>query len=536
MKYPFLLGTLLVFVFTGCKKAAPTPALYSPGPQYDVIVYGGNASGVMAAVAASRMGKQVLLIEPALHLGGMTASGLGNTDVGNPAAITGLARDFYQRNGQRYGLSVQWLVEPHVAEQLFNDYINQAGVKVMTGYRLAATMKTGTQVSSITITPAVPGANSSLQYTISAKIFIDCSYEGDLMAQAGVSYTIGREDNGQYGETLNGVQPADGHQFEDGIDPYIVPGKPSSGLVYGINNGQLPPTGSGDKKIQAYNFRLCLTRNTNQLLPITRPEGYDSSHYELLRRIIARSEQLGEQKHLDQYLELSELPDGEIDANNKGPFSTDFIGGSWNYPEADNTTRAAIIQAHIDYTRGLLYFLGHDPGVPVWLRNEMLQLGWAKKEFRDNGGFPWQLYVRESRRMIGEYVMTEHNCRGQITVPDGVTQASYPIDSHNCERLVENGMTKNEGDVQVKGLPPYSIAYHALTPRRTECTNLLVPVCLSASHIGYASIRTEPVFMGTGEVCGAAAAMAIDANTAVQTLNVSDLQHKLSSDPLLENH
>jgi len=533
MKYPFLLAALLVLA--GCKKTDPTPAVYTPVPQYDVVVYGGNAAGVMAAVAASRMGKQVLLVEPALHLGGMTASGLGNTDVGNPATIKGLARDFYQRNGQRYGLAIQWLVEPHVAEQLFNQYIQQAGVKAMTGYRLAGALKNGTQISSITITPAIPGAGSS-QHTISGKIFIDCSYEGDLLAQAGVSYTIGREDNGQYGETLNGVQPGDGHQFEPGINPYNIPGKPSSGLVYGIYSGPLAPTGSGDKKIQAYNFRLCLTRNTSRQLPITRPDGYDSTQYELLRRMMARSEQLGEQIHLDQYLKLSELPDGEIDVNNNGPFSTDFIGASWNYPEADNATRAAIVQAHVDYTKGLLYFLGHDPGIPGSLRAEMLQLGWAKNEFRDNGGFPWQLYVRESRRMIGEYVMTEHNCRGQVTVPDGVTQASYPIDSHNSERLAVNGMARNEGDVQVKGLPPYSIAYHALTPKRAECTNLLVPVCLSASHIGYASIRTEPVFMGTGAVCGAAAAMAIDANTAVQTLNVSDLQHKLSSDPLLENH
>lgn len=534
MKHTLLICALLAFA--GCKKTDPAPALYTPSAQYDVIIYGGNASGVMAAVAASRMGKQVLLIEPSRHLGGMTASGLGHTDIGNPSAVTGLARDFYRRNGQRYGLSIQWWVEPHVAEQLFNGYIHQAvNVKVITGYRLAAVTRNGVQISAISIAPAAQ-TGSSAQQSISAKVFIDCSYEGDLMAQAGVSYTVGREDNGQYGETLNGVRPGDPHQFEVDIDPYIKPGDPSSGLVYGVDSGPMGPEGSADKKVQAYNFRLCLTRDKSKQLPITRPERYDSTHYELLRRMIAKSVQLGETKHLDQYLTLSELPDGELDVNNNGPFSTDLVGGSWNYPEADYATRSAIIQTHIDFTKGLLYFLGHDAGVPAWLRSEMLALGWTKGEFTDNGGFPWQLYVREARRMIGEYVMTEHNCKGQTNVTDGVTMASYPMDSHEVERLAIHGAARNEGNMGVVGYPPYPIAYHALTPKRTECTNLLVPVCLSASHVGYASIRMEPVFMGTGEVCGAAAAMAIDANTSVQEVNVSALQHKLTTDPLLENH
>lgn len=525
-------GAFLIFliIITGIFPVQSQPV---PPASYDVVVYGGNASGVVAAVSASRMGKRVLLIEPGLHLGGLTSGGLGATDIGNKYAVTGIARDFYRRNGRHYGQFEQWMLEPHVAETLFNDYISSSKVTLLMGYRLSRTFRQDNRIAYIEAEP-VAAPEGATRRTLSAQVFIDCSYEGDLLAQAGVSYTIGREYNRQYGETLNGVQLKDKHQFEDGIDPYNMPGNPVSGLVYGVSQDSLLPEGTGDRKVQTYNYRLCLTKNKHNQVPITRPERYDSNRYELLRRVIVKREREGRKVHLDQYLSIIGVPNGKTDVNNNGPFSTDLIGVSWNYPEANPSTRARIIQEHMDYTKGLLYFLAHDERVPAWLRAEMREWGWAKDEFTDNGGFPTQLYIREGRRMIGEYVMTEHHCRGKVVVSDPIALAAYTMDSHNCQRLVVNGMVKNEGDVQVGGFPPYPISYHALTPKEAECANLLVPVCLSASHIAYGSIRMEPVFMVTGQVSGMAAAMAIDQQTSVQAVNVTTLQEKMATDPLLD--
>ncbi len=499
----------------------------------DICVYGGTSAGVIAAYTARKAGKSVILIEPGRHLGGMSSGGLGQTDIGNKYAITGLARDFYRRVGRHYGKLEQWTFEPRVAETIFTDYIREAQVSVLFSHRIVLAKKQQGAIQEIVLkNPAKP----TLNRIIRAKMFIDCSYEGDLMAKAGISYAVGREPNSRYNETYNGVQLLDKHQFPDGIDPYKIPGKPESGLVWGISNKPLQPNGSGDASIQAYNFRLCLTDSLPNRIPVTRPARYDSTRYELLLRQI--------QKRIPTKLDwelmhIQPMPHHKTDINNCGGFSTDMIGMNYNYPDGDYATRQKIIDEHTDYTKGLLYFIGNDLRVPEHLRHEMQRWGYPKDEYTDNDNFSPQLYIREARRMIGDYVMTQANCQGKETVSDGVGMAAYTMDSHNCQRIVseQDGvrMVKNEGDVQVGGFPPYPISYRALVPKGTECTNLLVPVCLSASHIAYGSIRMEPVFMVLTQSSALAASLAIDDKKSVQKIDVAGLQKKLKMNPLLDN-
>ena len=500
---------------------------------YDVCVYGGTSAGVIAATAVYRLGKSVILISPEKHLGGLTSGGLGQTDIGNKYAITGLARDFYRRIGKHYGRFEKWTFEPHVAEQVFNDYLKGTAITVVEGYHIVHARKVGNRVESILIRP-VKGIGLLGHRKIIAREFIDCSYEGDMMANCKVSYTFGREADTVYGETLNGVQLRDKHQFPDGIDPFTRIGDPSSGLLWGIGTDSLLPNGTGDNKIQAYNFRLCLTRDSNNVIPIQKPFGYSAAKYELLRRLIAKQVLEGKELQLGNYMHIQEMPNRKTDINNNGPFSTDYINPGWNYPESSYKRRIAIVKEHEDYIKGFLYYLGHDPSVPESLRRQMLEWGYAKDEFTDNGGFPWQLYVREARRMLGDYVMTEANCTGKEKVGDGVGLAAYTMDSHNCDRIVVHGMVKNEGDVQVGGFPPYPVSYRAIIPKIKECTNLLVPVCLSSSHIAYGSIRMEPVFMVLAQSAALAAAMAIEGNCALQNVDVKALKARLANDPLFD--
>jgi hypothetical protein len=362
-------------------------------------------------------------------------------------------------------------------------------------------------------------------------MFIDCNYEGDLMAKAGVSYIVGREDNSVYNETWNGVQLLDKHQFPDGISPYKIPGDSKSGLLWGISNNKLLPNGTGNKMVQAYNFRLCLTSDAANKIEITQPDDYDPSRYELLLRYVDAYKP----KDLnDRVLKIDYMPNHNTDVNNNGPFSTDMIGMNYDYPDGDYATRKKILKAHENYTKGLLYFIGHDERMPRHLRNEMLQWGYPKDEYTDNNNFSWQAYIRESRRMIGDYIMTQANCESRATVTDGVGMAAYTMDSHNCERLVVNGMVKNEGDVQKGGFGPYPVSYRALIPKESECKNIYVPVCLSASHIAYGSIRMEPVFMVLAQSSAVAACMAIDAHQSVQQVNVQQLQQLLLQNPLMD--
>jgi FAD dependent oxidoreductase len=519
--------------------------------QADVCVYGGTAGGVAAAVQAARMGKTALLLEFGSHLGGMTSGGLGATDIGNKAAIGGIAHEFYHRVAQHYAQSnawrfearedyiskragrstpaelnapdaTMWTFEPHVAEDILFQMLNETKVALYLQQRLASITKKGARIAEITM------ANGKVYR---ARMFIDATYEGDLMAKAGVSYTVGREANAQYGETLNGVQAnTPKHQFTVAVDPYKRPGEASSGLLPFIQPGDGGQPGESDHCVQAYNFRLCYTRNPANRLPHQRPPQYNAARYELLARYLEALVAAGQKPKLEAFWNPIWMPNGKTDINNNGGFSTDFIGANYAYPEADYATRAKIWQAHTDYTRGFVYFLATSPRVPQDMRTEMQGWGPARDEFPDTGNWPHQLYVREARRMVSDYVMTEHNCRGRQQAEDPVALAAYTMDSHNCQRLVKDGHAENEGDVQAGGFPPYPISYRSIVPKPAECGNLLVPVCLSATHIAYGSIRMEPVFMILGQSAATAAALALDHKSSVQKLPYETLHARLLAD------
>ena len=506
-------------------------ACSTPEPEYDVCVYGGTSAGVIAAYAVAKQGKKVLLVEPGQRLGGMTSGGLGQTDIGNKQVVKGLALDFYRRVGATYGRLESWIFEPSVAEAIYKDYIVRGNVEVLYGHRIVDAQKQGASITSINVESV---ENTAQTKNISAKVFIDCTYEGDLMARAGVSYVVGREDNKVYGEDYNGVQMQHLHQFVDNVDPYVEKGNPASGLLWGISDAALAPTGSGDNMVQAYNYRICLTSDKDNMLPIEKPANYDPSRYELLLRIIEAQKNY----NLNGYFIISPMPNNKTDINNRGAFSTDMIGMNHRYPEASYEERAEIIQAHKDYTFGLLWFMGNDERVPKQLRDQMLSWGLPKDEYVEYGHWTPQLYIREARRMVGEYVATQANCENKVTVDDGVGMAAYTMDSHNCQRvvIVKDGkaMVKNEGNVEIKGGLPYDVSYRSLTPKREECDNLLVPVCLSASHIAYGSIRMEPVFMLLGQSAAKAACLAIDGGVKVQEVDVKEIQRMYVEDPLLD--
>ncbi|MBE6187258.1 MAG: FAD-dependent oxidoreductase [Rikenellaceae bacterium] len=506
-------------------------ACSTPEPEYDVCVYGGTSAGVIAAYAVAKQGKKVLLVEPGQRLGGMTSGGLGQTDIGNKQVVKGLALDFYRRVGATYGRLESWIFEPSVAEAIYKDYIVRGNVEVLYGHRIVDAQKQGASITSINVESV---ENTAQTKNISAKVFIDCTYEGDLMALSGVTYVVGREDNKVYGEDYNGVQMQHLHQFVDNVDPYVEKGNPASGLLWGISDAALAPTGSGDNMVQAYNYRICLTSDKDNMFPIEKPANYDPSRYELLLRIIEAQKNY----NLNGYFIISPMPNNKTDINNRGAFSTDMIGMNHRYPEASYEERAEIIQAHKDYTFGLLWFMGNDERVPKQLRDQMLSWGLPKDEYVEYGHWTPQLYIREARRMVGEYVATQANCENKVTVDDGVGMAAYTMDSHNCQRvvIVKDGkaMVKNEGNVEIKGGLPYDVSYRCLTPKPEECDNLLVPVCLSASHIAYGSIRMEPVFMLLGQSAAKAACLAIDGGVKVQEVDVKEIQRMYVEDPLLD--
>ncbi|HWB00285.1 MAG TPA: FAD-dependent oxidoreductase [Pirellulales bacterium] len=507
---------------------------------YDIVVYGGTAGGVASAVQAARMGKSVVLIEPGRHIGGLTSGGLGATDIGNKGAIGGLSREFYQRikryydrpeawkqetpeqyHARRKGRAeddAQWTFEPHAAEFVLREMLAEAKVPVVFGKRLD--LKNGVKKAGLRIT----SIDMEDGTTYAAKMFIDATYEGDLMAQAGCSYTVGRESNSQYGETLNGVQlGSTKHQFKVPVDPYVKPGDPSSGLLPGIHGGSPGEHGQGDHRVQAYNFRMCLTDDPDNRLPFPKPAGYDPLRYELLIREIQAGQVDGMQLS-------SAMPNRKTDTNNSGAFSSDNVGMNYDYPDGDYATREKIWNEHITYQMGWCWFLTNDPRVPEELRVKFGAWGLSKDEFTDTNHWPHQLYVREARRMVADYVMTEHNCRGSKLAPESVGMGAYGMDSHNTQRWVKGGYATNEGDVQVGGFSPYPIAYRSIVPKASECDNLFVPICLSATHIAYGSIRMEPVFMVLGQSSATAAAMAIDSGVAVQNVDTAKLTERLLAD------
>jgi choline dehydrogenase-like flavoprotein len=496
--------------------ATPTPAAQRKA---DVVVYGATAGGVISAIAAAREGKNVLLVEPGKHVGGMVTGGLGATDYGNRAAIGGYSREFFDRvrnyyvtkygpkSAQVKDCSAGFHFEPHVASAVFAAMLKEAKLEVLTGQRLEKVAKKGAAIVSLT---TVKGD------TFIAKVFIDASYEGDLMAAAGVKYHVGREGRDVYGESLAGVQEfSRAHQW-----PVKVSGRSAEGkrLPF-IQAGPLGRPGEGDSKVQAYNYRLCMTDRKDNQVSFSKPEGYDSARYELLARYLEAKPKLT----VGQLMNPVRMPNGKTDTNNNGPFSTDYIGANWDYPEADFATRERIRLDHIRYVQGFLYFLANDRRVPARLQQEMRRWGLAKDEFADTDHWPAQLYVREARRMIGAYVMTEADIMKHRIKDDSIGLGSYNTDSHHVQRVLRpDGSVLNEGDFQER-VSPYSIPYRSLTPKAGECDNLLVAVCMSASHVAYGTIRMEPVYMILGQACGVAAALAVDGKTSVQEVPVGKL-------------
>ena len=523
-----LLFTAVALLLTTGIQAMPEETTPSEGTIYDICVYGSTPAGIMAAYTAKLKGKSVLLISPTKRIGGLTAGGLGWTDIGDSTShrriIKGFAREFYRRIGQHYGMaSPTFYFEPKVALATFKGFLSEVGLKDTTDiwyqWRIVSAEKEGNSVQSITLekVPLTTSPKDEELRTVRAKIFMDCSYEGDLMARAGITYTVGRESKNKYNEPENGAQCLNKHQFCDGVDPYVVPGDPSSGLLWGIMSDPMPANGTGDNHIQAYNYRLTLTKTKPfRAIPSQVPDNYDPSKYELLFRWMEKKGWSGYGDCLKwTYMKDSSGPNSwnayKTDNNNNGAFSTDMIGYSWDYPEATYEQRDSIAKLHEDYTKGLLYILWTDPRVPQNIRDEYNLWGYPLDEYEDNENFTPQLYIREARRMIGRMVMTEDYCLKNKIANDPIAWGAYTMDSHNCGRYVVNGQVKNEGDVQrhlTKG--PYNISYKAVTPKESEARNVIVPVCLSASHIAYGSIRMEPVYMVLGETTALAAIQAID--------------------------
>ena len=511
----------------------------------DIIIYGGTGSGIMAAIQARRMNKSVILIEPQPYFGGMTSGGLGATDIGNKDVIGGLSREFYRRVAKHYAKdsswvhetreeffserskrtkleevmrenATMWTFEPKVAYAIFLEMLQEENIPIHYEQKIIKAHKDSNRITAIEM-------QSGELFT--GKMFIDATYEGDLMARAKVSYRVGREANTEYDETLNAIcEETPKNQFHGQVDPYTTPGDPTSPLLPLIQEGSGGTPGEGDKSVQAYNFRLCFTDVPENRLPLAPPANYDPGLYELAVRQVEVLIENGEELTLKKFCNPVWMPNRKTDINNSEGISTDFIGANYDYPNADHSTRAVIWRAHSDYVRGFWYFMSHEPRIPEELREKFLNFGPCKDEFLEANGWSRHLYVREARRMHADYVMTEHNCRSKIIAKDSIGMAAYGMDSHNCQRIVQNGFVRNEGDVQKHGLKPYPISYRAIIPRAEECQNLLVPVCVSSTHIAFGSIRMEPVFMVLGQSAGTAASLAIREKRSVQDINYAQLK------------
>ena len=543
-----------------------SPLAYCAETQRDIVIYGSSPAALSAAVQAKRMGKTAVVVCPETRIGGLTTGGLGQTDIGNKAAFGGIALEFYRDVAKWYGnpahLIVQfpderrrketaaailkngdkWTFEPSAALAILEGWEKRDSLDIRRGEWLdrekGVEKKDGRIVAIKTLSGNV----------YRGKVFIDATYEGDLMAAAGVSYTVGREANSVYGETISGVQlrEAKYHQLKTGISPYVEEDKPESGLLPGIEPyNPDEKDGDGDKRVQAYNFRMCLTDDPENRIPFKKPANYDEREYELLFRNYAKGADVKRLPWIN-----SKMPNRKTDTNNYGGFSTDFIGRNYEWPEASYARRAEIFKAHLDYQCGLMWTLANHPRIPKEVRDVVSKWGTCKDEFKDGPGDGWQsqLYVREARRMVGEYVMTEHECRGDRKAPRPVAMGAYQMDSHHVRRVVTSkGNVKNEGDVedgrrysawgpdaakrkQGGRIKPYGIDYGAICPKKAECGNLLVPVCLSASHMAFGSIRMEPVFFALGQAAGTAASMAAAGDAAVQDVPYEELRARLEAD------
>ena len=540
LRWPFLVSTVLVLGLGAAPSAAQTNET-APTSEADVVVYGGTAGGVIAAVTAAREGAKVVLLEPRDHLGGMVSGGLGWTDYGKKDVIGGASLEYFERVGRKYGVPVEWRFEPRVAEEVFRELVAEAGVRVLFRHRLkekTGVEKSGARLARITMDNGAAFA---------ASIFIDASYEGDLMAQASVSYTFGRESSATYGESLAGVRDrTPKHQFQVQVSPFDERGR----LLPEISAEKKAQDGSADRKVQAYNFRVCMTQRADNRVPFPKPAGYAPARYALLARLLEAMDRLKREAAaskatlekpqdvdamyraklpwaIEDVMKPDVLKNGKTDTNNNGAFSTDYIGGSYDYPDGSYAVRDRIWREHTDYVQGFLYFLQNDPQVPGPLHDIMATWGLCRDEFTDSGHWPHQLYVREARRMIGEYVMSQQDIQTNLAKPDPIGMGSYNSDSHNVQRIVNaEGFVENEGDMQVP-VQPYQIPYRVMLPKRAEASNLLVPVCFSASHVAYSTLRMEPQYMIIGHAAGLAAKMAIDAKTAVQDVDTNALTGKL---------
>ncbi|MEA5139821.1 FAD-dependent oxidoreductase [Arcicella rigui] len=540
-----LKATFIVFIFSGFQLNKSTETQVRKA---DVIIYGGTSAAIIAAVQVKKMGKSVIVVSPDTHLGGLSSGGLGFTDTGNKEVIGGLSREFYQRlyqyyqnnstwhwqKKEEYGNKGQgtpaidgtnrtmWIFEPHVAEQVFEDFVKENKILIYRNEWLDRSEKGVVKVAG-----SIQSFRTLNGNVYQAKMFIDATYEGDLMAAAGVDYHVGREANSVYGEKWNGVQPEvfqHGHHFKAKISPYKIANDSTSGLLPEISSEPIAEYGSGDNKIQAYCFRMCLSNHPENRIPFQKPEGYNPARYELLARVFAT----GWRETFDKF---DHIPNRKTDTNNHGPFSTDYIGKNYDYPEASYDRRKQIIKEHELYQKGLMYFLQNDKSIPADVHEKMQEWGLPKDEFKDNGNWPHQLYIREARRMIGEFVMKEADALGKTQVPNPIGMGSYALDAHNAQRYIKkDGYVQNEGDIGVHPDKPYSIAYGSILPKEKECNNLLVPVCVSSSHIAYGSIRMEPVFMILGQSAATAAVLSINNKVSPQQLPYSKLKAVLLKD------
>lgn len=492
--------------------------------EFDLVVYGATAAGVTTAVSGARHGLKTVLLEPGNHVGGMVTGGLSGTDMGKGEVIGGMALEFYWRMGKHYEMDrhlqqVAWMPEPGAAEKVMRQMLAEAKVTVLHGHRLVE--KTGVKKSGTRVTDVVMENGARFR----GKVFADCSYEGDLMAQAGVSYTYGREGQKDYGESLAGVLAhTRNHNFAVDIPARDANGK----LLPEVSAEPRGEPGGGDKKIQAYNFRVIATKVPENRVPWPKPANYDPARYELLARYLtAMTGYMGRALTMNEVGLIRVIPNGKADLNNRGGFSTDYIGKNYDYPEGSYAVRARIWQDHIDYQQGFYYFLANDPRVPAALQAEAREWGLAKDEFADTGHWPHQLYVREARRMVGGFVATQKDLQTERTKPDVIGMGSYNSDSHNVQRHISpEGFVLNEGNVEVP-VQPYQIPYRVLVPKAGEAENLLVPVCFSASHVAYSSLRMEPQYMILGHAAGVAAALAVQKGVSVQTIPVPELQKTL---------
>ncbi len=551
-----LFATVAGFCATAALFALSTPltSVRADEPaianEYDVVVYGGTSAAITTAVQTKKMGKTVVVVSPDKHLGGLSSGGLGATDSGNRTVIGGLSREFYHRLWLHYqnddawtfqemprqnGIPGQggrgidnetktmWVFEPHVAEKIFEDFVAEYKIPVFKNERLdreKGVVKEGASIRSIATLSGKKFAG---------KIFIDATYEGDLMAAAGVSFTTGREPNAKYGETLNGIQVRNAiyHQFEGPVDPYVERGNPDSGLLPFVNAKINGADGEGDDRIQAYNLRMCLTNDKRNMAPFEKPENYDEKQYEILFRSIEAGQTI--------FTNFSPMPNYKTDSNNNKAVSTDYIGGNYGYPNGTYEEREAIYQAHLNWQKGLMWTLQNHPRVPEKIRAEFQKWGLAKDEFTDNGNWSHQMYIREARRLVGDFVVSERHLRYLDDTPRSVGMGSYNMDSHHIQRYVDvtadgKPTVRNEGDVQVNPGGPYPIDYGGLLPKKAECDNLLVPVCVSCSHIAFGSIRMEPVFMILGQSAATAACLSLDAKVAPQDLPYETLKARLLED------